>query len=45
MDGHELQLEDDTFDLTAWQLAWRYYTDLPRALAEMVRVTEAAAAY
>ena len=40
MDGHELQLEDDTFDLTASQFGVMLFPDLPRALAEMVRVTK-----
>jgi ubiquinone/menaquinone biosynthesis C-methylase UbiE len=40
MDGHELQLEHDTFDLTASQFGVMLFPDLPRALAEMVRVTK-----
>ena len=40
MDGHELQVEDDTFDLTASQFGVMLFPDLPRALAEMVRVTK-----
>jgi ubiquinone/menaquinone biosynthesis C-methylase UbiE len=39
MDGHELELEDDAFDLTASQFGVMLFPDLPRALAEMARVT------
>jgi len=40
MDGHNLELEDDTFDITGSQFGVMLFPDLPRGLAEMVRVTE-----
>ena len=39
MDGHDLQLDDATFDLTASQFGVMLFPDQPRAIAEMVRVT------
>jgi ubiquinone/menaquinone biosynthesis C-methylase UbiE len=39
MDGHELELEDDAFDLVGSQFGVMLFPDLPRALKEMVRVT------
>jgi ubiquinone/menaquinone biosynthesis C-methylase UbiE len=40
MDCHALQLEDDTFDVTASQFGVMLVPDQPRALQEMVRVTK-----
>jgi ubiquinone/menaquinone biosynthesis C-methylase UbiE len=40
MDGHDLDLEDNTFDLSGSQYGVMLFPDLPRALAEMVRVTK-----
>lgn len=39
MDGHALDLDDDTFDVTGSQFGVMLFPDLPRGLAEMVRVT------
>lgn len=39
MDGHALELEDDTFDMAGSQYGVMLFPDLPRALHEMVRVT------
>ncbi|MDL5363078.1 class I SAM-dependent methyltransferase [Halalkalicoccus sp. NIPERK01] len=39
MDGHALELEDDTFDVSGSQYGVMLFPDLPRALGEMVRVT------
>jgi ubiquinone/menaquinone biosynthesis C-methylase UbiE len=39
MDAHDLQLEDDTFDVTGSQFGVMLVPDQPRALREMVRVT------
>ncbi|MGH2369079.1 MAG: class I SAM-dependent methyltransferase, partial [Chloroflexota bacterium] len=39
MDGHALDLEDDTFDISGSQFGVMLFPDLPRALSEMVRVT------
>lgn len=39
MDGYALDLEDDTFDLTASQNGVSVFPDFARGLAEMVRVT------
>ncbi len=41
MDAHELELEDETFDVSASQLGVTVIPDLKRGLAEMVRVTKA----
>jgi ubiquinone/menaquinone biosynthesis C-methylase UbiE len=38
MDGHELDLPDASFDVVASQFGVMLFPDLPRALAEMVRV-------
>lgn len=40
MDCHALDLEDDTFDVTASQFGVMLVPDQPRALREMVRVTK-----
>ena len=39
MDGHALQFEDDTFDITGSQFGVMLFPDLPRGLRDMVRVT------
>jgi len=39
MDGHHLDLEDESFDVAASQFGVMLFPDLPRALREMVRVT------
>ncbi|MPZ63452.1 MAG: methyltransferase domain-containing protein [Propionibacteriales bacterium] len=39
MDGHDLDLEDDTFDLAVSVNGISLFPDLPRALSELVRVT------
>lgn len=39
MDGHALQLDNDSFDVTASQNGVSLFPDLPRGLREMVRVT------
>ncbi|HUG16888.1 MAG TPA: methyltransferase domain-containing protein [Thermomicrobiales bacterium] len=39
MDGQALELDDDTFDLSVSQFGVMLFPDLPRGLAEMVRVT------
>jgi ubiquinone/menaquinone biosynthesis C-methylase UbiE len=39
MDAHNLDLEDDAFDISASQYSVMLVPDLPRALREMVRVT------
>lgn len=41
MDGHNLELEDDTFDISGSQFGIMIFPDRPRALAELVRVTRA----
>ena len=40
MDGHALELEDDTFDVSASQLGVSLFPDLQRGLRELVRVTK-----
>lgn len=40
MDGHALELEDETFDVSGSQYGVMLFPDLPRALEEMVRVTK-----
>jgi ubiquinone/menaquinone biosynthesis C-methylase UbiE len=39
MDGHALDLEDDTFDISASQFGVMLFPDLPRGLSELARVT------
>jgi len=39
MDGHNLELDDDTFDCSGSQFGVMLFPDLPRGLREMVRVT------
>lgn len=40
MDGHSLELEDDTFDISGSQLGLMLFPDRPRALRELARVTK-----
>jgi ubiquinone/menaquinone biosynthesis C-methylase UbiE len=40
MDGHRLELEDDTFDISASQFGIMLFPDRPRALGELARVTK-----
>jgi ubiquinone/menaquinone biosynthesis C-methylase UbiE len=40
MDGHALELEDDTFDISGSQYGVMLFPDLPRALSELTRVTK-----
>ena len=39
MDGHHLELEDDTFDVAGSQFGIMLFPDRPRALGELARVT------
>lgn len=41
MDGHALEFEDDTFDVSASQNGVSLFPDMQRGLREMVRVTKA----
>lgn len=40
MDGHALDLENDTFDIVASEFGVMLFPDLPRGLREMARVTK-----
>jgi ubiquinone/menaquinone biosynthesis C-methylase UbiE len=40
MDGHALDLEDDSFDIVASEFGVMLFPDLPRGLREMARVTK-----
>lgn len=40
MDGHSLELEDGTFDISGSQLGLMLFPDRPRALSELARVTK-----
>lgn len=40
MDGHHLELEDDTFDISASQFGIMLFPDRPRAMGELARVTK-----
>jgi ubiquinone/menaquinone biosynthesis C-methylase UbiE len=40
MDGHALELEDDSFDIVGSQYGVMLFPDLPRAVREMARVTK-----
>lgn len=40
MDGHNLDLEDDTFDVSGSQFGVMLFPDLPRGLRELARVTK-----
>lgn len=40
MDGHNLDLDNDTFDVSASQYGVMLFPDLPQALSEMKRVTK-----
>lgn len=42
MDGHALELEDNTFDVVGSEFGVMLFPDLPRALRELVRVTKPA---
>lgn len=39
-DGHALELEDDTFDISGSQFGVMLFPDLPRGLSELMRVTK-----
>lgn len=39
MDGHDLELDDNTFDVSGSQLGIMLFPDRPRALGELARVT------
>lgn len=39
MDGHALELEDESFDLSGSQFGVMLFPDLPRGIAELARVT------
>lgn len=41
MDGHALELEDETFDVVGSQFGVMLFPDMPRALRQMARVTKA----
>jgi ubiquinone/menaquinone biosynthesis C-methylase UbiE len=38
MDGHALELEDDTFDISGSQFGVMLFPDMPRGISELVRV-------
>ena len=40
MDGHDLELEDETFDVSGSQFGVMLFPELPRAVKEMARVTK-----
>ena len=40
MDGHALELENDTFDVAGSQFGVMLFPDMPRGIGEMVRVTK-----
>ena len=40
MDGHSLQLEDDSFDVAGSQFGVMLFPDMPRGVSEMARVTK-----
>ncbi len=40
MDGHALELEENTFDISASQFGVMLFPDLPRGLSELARVTK-----
>lgn len=40
MDGHDLDLEDDTFDIAGSQFGVMLFPDLPQGLSELARVTK-----
>lgn len=40
MNGHNLQLDDDSFDISGSMFGVMLFPDLPRGLSEMVRVTK-----
>ena len=40
MDGHALELEDETFDVSGSQFGVMLFPDMPRGIAELTRVTK-----
>jgi ubiquinone/menaquinone biosynthesis C-methylase UbiE len=40
MDGHALELEDNTFDVASSQFGVMLFPDMPRGISEMARVTK-----
>jgi len=40
MDGHALELEDDTFDMSGSQFGVMLFPDMPRGISELARVTK-----
>jgi pimeloyl-ACP methyl ester carboxylesterase/ubiquinone/menaquinone biosynthesis C-methylase UbiE len=40
MDGHELELEDDSFDVAGSQFGVMLFPDMPRGVGELARVTK-----
>ena len=40
MDGHALELEDNTFDVAGSQFGVMLFPDMPRGISEMARVTK-----
>lgn len=40
MDGHELELDDETFDVSASQFGVMLFPDMPRGMRELARVTK-----
>jgi len=40
MDGHELELDDDTFDVAGSQFGVMLFPDMPRGIRELARVTK-----
>src|SRR5215207_6206306 len=40
MDGHTLELEDNTFDVAGSQFGVMLFPDMPRGISEMARVTK-----
>ncbi len=40
MDGHALELEDDTFDVSGSQFGVMLFPDMPRGISELARVTK-----
>jgi ubiquinone/menaquinone biosynthesis C-methylase UbiE len=40
MDGHALELEDESFDLSGSQFGVMLFSDMPRGVAELARVTK-----
>lgn len=40
MDGHALELCDDSFGMVGWQFGAMLFADMPRGVSEMVRVVK-----